>query len=170
MKKYQHCFPCYGQSVAGRIAYLEKMGVANGVIDEIKRLMRNKGMSLNDWKSSFDIGNGKMLEETLVTVVVPTPYDIKELLHGYPTFEYCGKRGYIDMIHFGGELQVHFMFYNREEKVFENGGWHTVRESLNLEDTCTLYEYVEDRLEELVILSLEDKDKYNSTGALGIGI
>lgn len=173
MKKYQTSFPGYGQSVAGRIAYYQKMGVAQGIMVMWKHHMNHK---LDDWKYSVEIGNGESMECLAVTAVIPTPDDMKELFD-YPSFEYNGKRGYIDMIHMNSsELQFHIMFYDRGEnnfrkgltKTFINGGWHTVREGLNLEDTCTLFEYVEDRLKELIILSPEDGSKYNSTGALGV--
>ena len=178
MKKYNHCFPVYGQSIAGRVAYFQKMGVAQGIIQGIRHLMFNNKMDIDDWKYPIDIGNGKTIQGLAISIVIPTPADRKELCD-YPMFEYCGKYGYIDMIHFdNSELQFHIMFYDKtpEEfrkgntKSFNNGGWHTVREGLSLEDTITLFEYVEDRMKELIILSPEEGNKYNSTGALGVGL
>jgi hypothetical protein len=178
MKKYNSHFPCYGQSVAGRVAYYQKMGVAQGIITMLKHHMRNEHMDIKNWKFSIDIGNGKSMECLAVTVVIPTPDDMRELFD-YPVFKHDGKYGYIDMIYFDtSELQFHIMFYDKtsedfrkgDTKVTKNGGWHTVREGLTLEDTCTLFEYIEDRIEDLIILSPEDGDKHNSTGALGIGI
>lgn len=167
MKKYQNSFLCYGQSVAGRIAYCEKMGVANGIINNIKRRMKNEGLDLKDWKYSFDIGNGKTLETMKITVVIPTQEG--DWLDGKcPTFYYDNKLGLIDMLCFNDELQFHIMLYDRETKSYKNGYWHTVRECLTLEQTCTLFEYIDDCLNDLIILSLEDSDKYNSTGALGV--
>ena len=176
MKKYQSTFPGYGRSVAGRVAYYQKMGVAQGIIVMIKHHMRNSNMNIEDWKYSVDIGNGKSMECLGVTGVIPTPDDRRELFD-YPVFKYDGKYGYIDMLHFDtSELQFHIMFYDKTSenfrkgntKVTKNGGWHTVREGLTLEDTCTLFEYIEDRIKDLIILSPSDSDKYNSTGALGV--
>ena len=168
MKKYQNSFPCYGQSVAGRIAYLQKMGVASGIIDDIKRRMKNDGLELDNWKTETKFGDFT-LTETKVTVVIPTQE--KDWFDGKcPTFTYNGKIGLIDMLHFGGELQFHIMLYDRETKSYKNGYWHTVREGLTLEQTCTLFEYVTDVLDELIILPLEDYEKYNSTGALGVNV
>ena len=167
MKKYQNSFSCYGQSVAGRINYHQKMGVANGIIENIKHSMRNNDLKLDDYKKSFDIGNGQSLTETSVTVVIPTTK--KAWLEGEcPTFMYNGKIGIIDMLHFGGELQFHIMLYNRETKDYDNGCWHTVRECLTLEQACTLFEYVEDKLTNFIYLPLEEQAKYNSTGAIGV--
>ena len=165
MKKYQNSFPCYGQSVAGRIAYLQKMGVANGIIDDIKHRMKNESLNLDDWETETKFGD-YTLTETKVTVIIPTQE--KDWLEGKcPIFNYNGKIGLIDMLHFGGELQFHIMLYNRETKHYDNGYWHTVRECLTLEQTCTLFEYITDVLNDLIILPLEDVDKYNSIGALG---
>jgi hypothetical protein len=178
MKKYNQCFPVYGQSIAGRVAYYQKMGVAQGIIQNIRLHMLNNKMDIDDWKYPINIGNGKTLQGLAVTIVIPTPADRKEL-HDYPIFDYRGKYGYIDMIHFdNSELQFHIMFYNKspeefrkgDTKSFENGYWHTVREGLTLEDTITLFEYVEDRMKDLIILPPEDATKYNATGALGVGL
>ena len=169
MKKYCHTWTCYGQSVAGRIAYHEKMGVAQGVITMIKHFVSfNMESDLHDWetKESF---NGVELTFFNMTVVIPTPANYKEL-HDYPAFTFNGKLGIIDMLNIQSELQFHIMVFDYEKKTFLNSHWHTVRECLSLEDTCTLFEYIEDRLEDLIILAPEDKNKYNSTGALGIGI
>ena len=170
MKKYHTTFPCYGQSVAGRIAHHQKMGVAQGIMLMWKHHMNH---DLAAWKYSIEVGNGKSLECLAITAVIPTPDNRKELFD-YPMFWYNGRRGYIDMIHMdSSELQFHIMFYNRENRdkgSWENGYWHTVRECLSLEDTCTLFEYVEDRLKDLIILAPEDGNKYNSTGALGISL
>lgn len=176
MKKYNQSFPCYGQSVAGRIAYYQKVGVAQGIITMLKHEMMNRKLDIQDWKYSIDCDKGITIECLAVTIVIPTPDDRKELFD-YPTFEYSGKRGFIDMIHFdSSELQFHIMFYDKtpeefrrgDTKSFRNGLWHTVRECLSLEDTCTLFEYVEDRIHELIVLSPEDGPKYNNTGSLGV--
>lgn len=168
MKKYYHTWTCYGQSVAGRIAYHQKMGVAQGILNMVKHSARNKKLDLHDWETKQDF-NGTELTFFSMTAVIPTPADYKEL-YDYPAFTYNGKLGAIDMINIQSELQFHIMVFDYDKKEFVNGHWHTVRECLSLEDTCTLFEYIEDRLEDLIILSLEDTGKYNSTGALGIGI
>jgi hypothetical protein len=33
-----------------------------------------------------------------------------------------------------------------------------------------LFEYIEDRQKDLIILPIEESNKYNSTGALGVGM
>ena len=168
MKEYQNSFPCYGQSVAGRIAYHQKMGVAQGIISMLKHEMKNREMKLEDWQES-ETFNGTTITYTKVTVVIPTKEH--DWLDGIcPTFNYNGKIGLIDMLHFGGELQFHIMLYDRESKLWKNGYWHTVRECLTLEQTCTLFEYIENRQQELIILPPEEIDKYNSTGALGVEV
>ena len=178
MKKYNPHFPCYGQSLAGRIAYYQKMGVAQGIINMVKHEMMSRKLHIQDWKYLINCGNGNTLEGLAITIIIPTPDDMKNLFD-YPTFEYNGNRGYIDMIHIdSSELQFHIMLYDRGDdnfrkgltKTFINKGWHTVRECLSLEDTCTLFEYVEDKQQELIILPPEESDKYNSTGALGIKV
>lgn len=168
MKKYNHTWACYGQSVASRIAYHQKMGVAQGVLNMVKHEAENRELDLHKWETKQDF-NGTELTFFSMTAVIPTPADYKEL-HDYPAFTYNGKLGVIDMINIQSELQFHIMLFDYEKKEFINGYWHTVRESLSLEDTCTLFEYVEDRQQELIILPSEDSNKYNSTGALGIGI
>lgn len=168
MKKYHNTWACYGQSVAGRIAYYQKMGVANGIIEMLKHEMRSRGLKLEDWKKS-ETYNGVSLTFTQINIVIPTQEH--DWLDGNcPIFYYDGKIGLIDMLSFDYELTFHIMLYDRETKSYKNGYWHTVREGLSLEDTCTLFEYVEDRKQELIILPLEESDKYNLTGALGIGI
>lgn len=152
MKKYHTSFPCYGQSIAGQIAYYEKMGVAQGIIS---RILNSRNLKIKD------------LPDSPIQIIIPTPETIEQCLD-FPTFEYYGKRGYIDMIDIQDELCFHIMFYNRTYDSFINGLWHSVREGLNLEDTCTLFEYVVDRLDDLIILSPEYIGKYNETGALGV--
>lgn len=166
MKKYQNSFPCYGQSVVGRINYHQKMGVANGIIEMLRREMRNRDLNLEDWKES-EAFSGISMTFTKVTVVIPTQeHDWLDDI--CPIFNYNGKIGLIDMLHFGGELQFHIMLYDRESTSWKNGYWHTVREGLTLEQTCTLFEYIEDVVKNLIILPLAENGKYNSTGALGI--
>lgn len=166
MKKYQNSFPCYGQSVAGKIAYYQKMGVANGIIEMLKCEMRNRGMKLEDWQESKTF-NGVSLTFTKVTIVIPTQ-EHDWLDDNCPIFHYNNRIGLIDMLHFGGELQFHIMLYDRKSKSWNNGHWHTIRECLTLEQTCTLFEYIEDVVKNLIVLPLAENDKYNSTGALGI--
>ena len=168
MKKYYHTWTCYGQSVAGRIAYHQKMGVAQGILNMVKHEARNRELDLHKWETTEVFGEKELTFFNMI-VVIPTPSDYKELQE-YPMFTYNGKLGVIDMLSVQSELSFHIMLFDYEKKEFINGYWHTVRECLSLEDTCTLFEYVEDRQQELVILSSEDSDKYNSTGALGIEI
>lgn len=166
MKKYNSTWSCYGQCIASRIVYLQKMGIANGIMFEIKEELRGRKLNLNDWKHTEVIGNHSVTDLTL-TVVFPTPSDYKELFD-YPWFYYYAGRGIIDMLNVNDELSFHIMLFEHEKREFINGGWHTVREGLSLEDTCTLFEYVEDRKHELIVLSPDEHDKYNSTGALGV--
>lgn len=170
--KYNNSFACYGQSVAGRINYHQKMGVAGGIIEMLKREMYNRGLRLEDWQETITVGSetgNKQFKytQTKVTMVIPTQ-DHDWLEGKCPTFNYQGKIGLIDMLHFNSELQFHIMLYDRESKTYKNGHWHTVRECLTLEQTCTLFEYVEDVIRDLIVLSLAENEKYNSTGALGV--
>lgn len=169
MKDYQTCFACYGQSVASRVAYWQKMGIAQGIISEIKSKMRRNHQDSRGWEVSLEVPHAPWLSELSITVVIPTPEDRREYLK-YPHFALSGKRMLIDMLHINSELQVHMMDYDRETESFKNAGWHTVRECLSLEDVCTLFEYIEDRIEDLIILPSEDTEKYYATGALGVGI
>ena len=168
MKKYYHTWACYGQSVASRIAYHQKMGVAQGVLNMVKHEARNRELDLHKWETTEVFGDTKLTFFNMI-VVIPTPSHYKEL-QDYPMFHYNGKLGVIDMLSIQGELSFHIMLFDFEKKEFVNGYWHTIREGLSLEDTCTLFEYIEDRQQELIILPSEDSNKYNSTGALGIGI
>lgn len=156
MKKYMH--------IGKRLARWQKYGIAEGVIFMLKDHIRSLGRSLDEWLYQYDNG----YKEHRVTFVIPTPSDIKQVLD-YPYFEYDGDIWYVDMIHFDDELQVHLMGCF-DKKSWTNGGWHTVREGLNLEDTMVLYEYVSNSLNSLIILDKEDADKYNSTGALDVGM
>lgn len=169
MKDYVTTFPEYGQSVTGRIAYYQKMGVAQGIIKLVKRSAENKGLNLDNWKHKETFSNVELTFFSM-TVVVPTPANFRKVVHTYPSFAFDGKRGIIDMLNVQSELQFHIMLVDWENKTFINGHWHTVRECLNLEDTCTLFEYIEDRLKELIVLAPEESTKYNSTGALGVEI
>jgi hypothetical protein len=154
--------------VAGRIAYYQKMGVAHGVLNMVKHEAINRKLDLHKWETTEVFGE-KELKFFSMTVVIPTPSDYKELLE-YPMFTYNGKSGVIDMLNIQDELSFHIMLFDYKKKEFINGYWHSVREGLSLEDTCTLFEYVEDRQQELVILPFGESGKYNSTGTLGIGI
>lgn len=167
MKKYHSCGGNYGQGIADRVMYWQKMGVAKGIINLIKHKMSRLGMNLDDWVVHYNIDDVHNYKELHVTVVVPTPDNVRILYEvGYPLFHYWKDHGVIDMVHFDDELQFHFMTYDRENGVWVNKGWHTVREGLDLQETCLLYEYLDDRLGELRILSKGDSDMYNSTGAL----
>lgn len=168
MKKYRNLFPCYGQSVAGRIVYHQKMGVAQGIINMVKHEARNRKLDLHKWETTGVFG-GKELTFFNMIVVIPTSSNHEEL-EECPLFTYNSKLGVIDMLSVQGELSFHIMLFDYKKKEFINGHWHTVRECLSLEDTCTLFEYIEDRQRELIILPSEESNKYNSTGALGIGM
>lgn len=156
MKKYKH--------IAQQLQRWQKYGIAKGIIFLLKEEMRSRGLDFDEWL--YEYGNG--YKEHRVTFVVPTPSAIREVLD-YPYFEYDGDYWYIDMIHFDDELQVHLMGYDNK-KSWTNGGWHTVREGLNLNDTMVLYEYINDRKSNLIILDKDNSDKYNSTGALDVGM
>lgn len=156
MKKYQH--------ITQQLQQWEKYGIAKGIIKMLKDEMRSRGLAFNDWLYKYENGH----EKYRVTFVIPTPSNIREVLD-YPYFEYDGDLWYIDMIHFDDELQVHFMGYDNK-KDWTNGMWHTVRESLNLNDTMVLFEYINSRINSLIVLDKDDADKYNSTGALDVGL
>lgn len=166
MKKYHNSCTCYGQSVAGRIAYHQKLGVASGIMHIIKHEMLNRHLNPLDWETANEYEGFKYVDNH-ITVVIPTDKE-DWIKHNCPIFTYMNSWGIIDMLCLGGELQFHFMKYDKETKDFVNGYWHTIRENMNLQDTCTLFEYVEDRLKDLIILPKEEGDKYNSTGAVGV--
>lgn len=169
MKKYNVGFRVYGQSTVGRINYYQKMGVSSGIREMILMKMHSQKLDISNWKREYHVGN-KSIKQLELTVVVPTP-NATNIVCDYPSFVYNKRAGYIDMIHFDdSETQFHIMFLDHENDTFTNGYWHTVREGLNLEDTCLLFEYIEDRLDDLIILAPEDNGKYNATGALGVGI
>lgn len=170
MKKYNWIFRCYGQSTAGRIAYHQKMGVAQGIYKILREVLDYHKLDIKDYTKSYE-ANGHHLEEKCITVVIPSPESYDGYFdNDYPWFIYRGNRGVIDMLYYNGELSFHFMEFNHDTKTFKNGYWHTVREGLTLDDTVLLYEYVEDRAKDLIVLPLEESDKYNATGALGVGI
>lgn len=149
-KKYNNTFICYGQSTTGRINYHQKMGVANGIIQRLKLEMRDRKMNLSDWRESISFKGATM---TFVNVTIVIPANEENWLDGKcPIFEYESKIGLIDMLHFDDELSFHIMLYNSKTKSYKNGGWHTVRECLTLEQTCTLFEYVEDVIKEIIVL------------------
>lgn len=157
--------------VANQIATWEKYGIAKGIISMLKNEIRSRCRDIKDWEEVHRF-NGYELRETTVKFIIPTPATIREVLD-YPTFEYNGKMWYIDMICFNDELQVHLMSFSRnenKERIWQNGYWHTVREGLNLNDTMVLYEYISDNISSLILLEKDEQDKYDSTGALGVGI
>ena len=169
MKKYRCFDPVYGQGISDRIAYYQKLGVASGIIREIKCYMESKKLNLKDWEDSVDLGEGKTYKYTNITIVIPTPDGWENKgWRDYPNFNINGKHSLIDMINIQGELSFHHMLIDYKNKQFVNGGWHTVRESLNLEQTGLLFEYLEDRMDDLIFLPLKRSDDYNHTGALGV--
>lgn len=171
MKKYNNNFTVYGQCTAGRIVYWQKMGVAKGIMEGIYWLMYDQKKKLSDWDEVIDVENGHSIKERQIVVVIPTSSVFKDIFEGeYPVLHYMGKPCIIDMLCLGTELQVHMMMVDYKNGKFTNGFWHSVRESLDLQDTCVLFEYVGDKLKDLIILPKEEKDKYNATGALGVGI
>lgn len=170
MKHYNWIFRCYGQSTASKIAYYQKMGIAQGIYKMLREALDYHKFDIKDYTKSYEV-NGHHLEEKCITVVIPSPKDYDGYLDSeYPWFEYNGKHGVIDMLFYNSELSFHFMSFDYDTKTFKNEGWHTVRECLNLEDTITLFEYIEDRQKDLIILPIEESNKYNSTGALGVGM
>jgi hypothetical protein len=52
MKKFKNTFPCYGQSTVGRIAYYQKMGVAQGIISILYDKMKKEKKSLKDYTNN----------------------------------------------------------------------------------------------------------------------
>lgn len=170
MKTYNWIFFCYGQSTASRIAYHQKMGVAQGIYKMLLDIIDHRKLDLKDFTKTYEIG-GHTLDTKCITAVIPSPDNFKAYCDNqYPWFSLREKRGVIDMLHYNSELQFHFMAYDYDAEVFKNDGWHTIRECLSLEDTITLYEYTEDRVEDLIILPMEEYDKYFKTGALGVGM
>lgn len=167
MKKYHNSFPVYGQSIVGRINYLQKMGVAKGIADIVVNKMKSKGLDVKDYMHVFNVDDHGF-EERRITAVIPTgKYDWVN--DKCPVFR-CGVNapGVVDMILVDDtEIQFHIMYYT-PGGIYSNGGWHTVRECMTLEETCTLYEYVDDRLDELVFLRPSDSEKYNSTGTIDV--
>lgn len=151
MKKYNNLFLCYGQSTVGRINYYQKMGVAEGIIKMLKHEMRNRGLALNNLQRTETI-NGVLVTSTRL-VIVSIPADEEDWLEvKCPIFVYNGKAGLIDMLSFGDELMFHIRLYNGKTNSYEDGHWHTIRECFTLEQTCTLFEYVEDVIKEITVL------------------
>lgn len=160
MKTYNWIFSCYGQSTAGRIAYWQKMGVAQGIHNMILDILRDKKLDLDDFKTYWEF-NGRVFEETYIRVTLPAPVIFGDCNnHEYPWFTYDGKRGIIDMLHYNSELQFHFVAYDFDTNEFKSDGWHTVREGLSLEDTITLFEFVEDRKKDISVLPVDEDKKY----------
>lgn len=174
MKKYSYHCPSQGQSLASRIAYYEKVGIAQGINKIIKRETEDRGLSLDNWQKKIIMSDTGMPDTEVeiphfsMVVIIPTPNNYKEL-RNYPMFTYNGNVGYIDMLCVqSSNLQFHIMLYDFEHDTFANGKWHFVAGNLSLDDVCTLFEYVEDRIHELIILSSKDSDMFNNTGALGV--
>ena len=161
MKKYHNVFSEYGQSIVGNAIYWQKMGLGMGIISRIKDKMRDMALSLRDYKTRSGLLH--------VVVVIPTKPD-SWIKHECPLFHYNGKYGIIDMISFD-ETDVNFHFMKCEKGTnYVNGGWHTVREGLTFEDTATLFEYVVDILDSLIILAPDESEMYNETGAIGVRV
>lgn len=160
MKKYHNLFPCYGQSVVGRVAYWQKTGVAKGIVTTIYREANSRGLERKDWLN--------LSHEPFESSQIVIPTKRHDWLDGLcPIFHYNGRIGVIDMLHYDGfDLQFHIMLYNSSTEQYDNGYWNTVRECMTLEDTCTLFEYVEDVCTSLIYLTPEEHGKYNETGAL----
>lgn len=152
MKKYKY--------TSQQIANWQRYGIQKGIMFMLKDVMRKHGLDANEWMKKHNCES--------VAFVIPTPSN-KSMVLDYPYFEYNGSLWYIDMILFDDETQIHLMgCINR--KHWENGGWHTVREALSLADTMVLYEYIEERLEDLILLDADSSDQYNLTGALDVGL
>lgn len=155
-------------NIASRICDLQKKGVADGIISIVKDVIRNNKMKISDYIVSHNLDNGEIYKQPCVTAVLPTPNSLKEAFLNYPTFWQHIQCGWIDMIHFDDELHFHIMCYNAKAGEFTNGHWHTVRECLSLEETCKLFEYVDDVRDNIVVLPVDEHDKYNNTGAFGV--
>lgn len=164
MKKYNNSFPCYGQTVTGRINYYQKMGVVNGIIGILKDEMRRRGLNIKNWTDELTV-NGVTVGQTSVTMIIPTRED-DWINDRCPVFEYDNEICVVDMIYFSDELSVHLMAWHGMTKTYKNRFWHTVREGLTLEQTCTLFEYISDVVKDLIVLPSSAADKYNATGAL----
>ena len=155
MKKFKNTFPCYGQSTAGRIAYYQKMGVAQGIISMLYDEMKKEKKSLKDYTKVIWKNCEETVTETKVCIGLPvTPIKTKDWLREdkYPVFETNVGARIIDQLAFGSELQFHSLIYKYKTKEYIDGGWHTVRECLTLEQTCTLFEWVEDVINNTEIL------------------
>lgn len=158
--EYHNYFPIYGQCISGRVAYWQKMGVALGIVDEIKILMRNRDISTKRYITKYD--------GLVVPVIIPTKEDAW-FNNECPVFSCDDGFGIIDMLSIHEtDMSFHLMIYDSVKKSFRNGLWHTVREGLTLEQTVTLYEYVVNSIDDLIILAPEDRDKYNESGAIGV--
>lgn len=154
-----------GMYITAQIAKWEKYGIAEGIGFTLRDRIRALGRKMSEWSVELEF-NGYTHKYHEITFVVPTPEDIKLALD-LPHFFYCGSVVWIDMINFNDEINVHFMEYNKSDK-WTNKGWHTVQESLSLEDTMVLYEYILNQINNMFPLEKEDSDKYNITGAIGV--
>lgn len=168
MKKYNNSFCFLGQSLAGRIQHCQKVGVAVGITEMLKAEIQRRGIPLKTFlrpEPFCEDGRSKIR----ITVIIPTKED-DYLLENCPIFECNGNYGVIDMLMFDRELNFHTMWIKGEAGSFVNGGWHTADECLTLEQTCTLFEYVDDVRENMIIPPKESEDKYIENGALGVGV
>lgn len=132
----------------------------------IKSHVKSKGFNLEDFTESYSF-NGASFKELKLTVIIPTPKDLCEILStDIPHFHYYNHWGFIDMLCVDDELQFHFMEVKDHE--LTNCGWHTVREGLSLEETRMLYEYVSNIIGSLVVIPHDYDNAFNVTGALGV--
>lgn len=151
MEKHYGYFGVYGASMAGRIVYYQKMGVAKGAIESLKQAIAEHGINPNDesFKRHYTVGNNK-ISETIVYVELPKR---NWLEHECPIFHSYGDSGVIDKLRFDDELQFHLVGTKGE-----NLGWRTVREGFDLQNTCVLYEYIQDVSDELVFYGPVNED------------
>ena len=157
----------YGQNIAGKIAYWEKMGIGMGIRQILRKWMHDRNHDINEYKHTYPNG----YESLCVNFIIPTPKDIHQALN-FPTFYYNGELDHIDMIIMDeSEIQLHFMgmYHKGHNHEWINDGWHTLRESLSLNDAMALYEYILERADSLMILPPDKTDAYNQTGALQEG-
>lgn len=148
MKKYSGGI--YGGSVAARLVYFQKMGVDQAICNMIKDKAR-KIADLSCWEKKYEFPKG-VLTQLEITAIVPHPSDVHELFDkDFPHFCYGGAWGIIDRIHVD-KCSTQFRFIPVVDREFGDASWHTVREGLDLQDTCLLYEFIDDVIDDIVVL------------------
>lgn len=150
MKKYDKnsYFPAYGQNIAGRVLYYQKLGVIIGIRELIFKYVRHCGFDVRKYYATGSI-----------ELTTPDLMSDSVFWKDRPIIRVADKSGYIDKIQVdtlrSGSLYFHLVSYDhRQSKMYTDGGWHNSKDALSLEDAGTMFEY---------ILDMTDEDKLSVT-------